>query len=68
MYIFITSILSINCIALHISGKVNFTLKSEKYHFATMLVPKDQQPPPPKHHIDIKCGNLSMDVTPKILF
>ena len=44
-----------------------FTLKSQKYHFATILVSSQvqgQPPTPPKCHVDVKRGNLSMDITP----
>ena len=52
--------------------KLFYILKSEKYHFATILssrstTPTPTPPPPdptPKCHTDIKHGNLSMDVTP----
>ena len=62
MYIFITSILSISCIILHMV-KV-FHIKIKKNIILPQFWRQDQQLPPPKRHIDFKRGNVSMDVPP----
>ena len=64
---FVSSIISITYI-----WESYFTLRSEKNHFDTILVSRSATQPPPlpprprKRHIDVKRGNLSMDVTPTL--
>ena len=62
MYIFITSILSISCIILHMVKL--FHIKIKKISFCHNSSAKISNSHPPKRHIDFKRGNVSMDVPP----
>ena len=65
MYIFVTSILSISCIILHMVKL--FHIKIRKISFRHNYNVKISNPPlPPKRHIEVKRGNLTMDVTPTL--
>ena len=71
MDIFVTSISS--CIILHMVKLFHIKIKKISFCHNSSVKVNNSHPPlpppssfPPKRHIDVKCGNLNMDVAPVI--